>query len=128
MLVNNGRQNTGILFIGISVLIMFFHSVIPHHHHFDSLFTHFEKVHSPEKGCNGNGEDSPGHCHAFNELAVDKIVSSNGFAPELTAILDNEQEIIIPRNIDISGFQTEISVKAVTVFLFKPLRAPPGLS
>jgi len=41
-------------------LMLFSHAVIPHHHHFDSVFEHSqESDHSNEKSQ---------HCHAFNDL------------------------------------------------------------
>ena len=51
------------------------HEVIPHHHHFDSVYAHSNDAedHCTEPGTDKNHEDNPIHCHAFNEIYVDRV-------------------------------------------------------
>jgi len=64
-------KNITLLFIWLTGLMFFAHSIIPHHHHFDSIFDH-----QPTGQTDQHQEDNPLHCHAFNDLAVDKAVIS----------------------------------------------------
>jgi len=50
---------------------IFFHSVIPHDHHYNINCDLSHHNHQHEKG-----EEAPVHCHFFNEIIVDKAFSA----------------------------------------------------
>lgn len=56
-----------ILFLYIGVFMMVGHSVIPHHHHTDSIFSHKENHCPSSEKEQKDRHDSPFHCHAFND-------------------------------------------------------------
>ncbi len=68
--MQKGVKNISIFFILFAGLIFFSHAVIPHNHHFNPvLYSNQQSNHE-----DGHSENSPLHCHAFNDLAVDKLV------------------------------------------------------
>ena len=80
------RKHINLLFIWLTGLMFFTHGITPHHHHFDSVFEHSQQAgHADE-----HSEDNPLHCHAFNDLTIDKAgISSNriSFVPLLLAVI-----------------------------------------
>ena len=58
-------KNITLLFIWLTGLMFFMHGITPHHHHFDSVYTHGDNA-------DNESDDSPYHCHAFNDLVIDK--------------------------------------------------------
>jgi len=65
-------RHTARLFPFIAGIIILAHTVVPHHHHFDFLFSH-QNIEACEKADLGRtGEIPDSHCHAFNLLVVDK--------------------------------------------------------
>lgn len=68
------------LFLWLAGLLFFAHGITPHHHHFDSVFGHSQQTESSKE----HAEDSPVHCHAFNDLAIIKAgVSSIAIANDV---------------------------------------------
>ena len=67
------RKKIKLSLVWLIGLMLFSHAVIPHHHHFDSVFEHSQETnHSDEKSQ---------HCHAFNDLyAIDIVVSFNNIS------------------------------------------------
>ena len=71
MVVNyNNKISIFLLVIG---LVMFFHSLVPHDHHYDN---HIETTHEEhqEKDASGN---EPLHCHFLNDIIVNQASTSN---------------------------------------------------
>ncbi len=50
-------------------LMFLSHALIPHHHHYDSVFEHHQGHDSDKQ----HSEDDASHCHAFNQLVTIKI-------------------------------------------------------
>jgi len=61
------------IFLLITGLVMFSHSLIPHDHHYDN---HIETTHEEhqEKDASGN---EPIHCHFLNDIVNNKISTSH---------------------------------------------------
>ncbi|MFB6342292.1 hypothetical protein ACE1ET_11225 [Saccharicrinis sp. FJH62] len=125
------KKYIGLLFILLSGILISAHELIPHHHHFDSVYSHTSE--SPFKTTpdtqHGNHEDSSSHCHAFNDSFVDRILTAryNFVQPEyfFIAIVNTETEL-----------QPEVYLSNIFTFgpvCFKqhnfpdsdPLRGPP---
>ena len=122
--MNKGIKHTGTAFIAVAILTILFHSVIPHHHHTDTIYSHFDKNcnasnHNPE------GEDNATHCHAFNELAIDKTSHSPAFNPDVYALQNVIVEIPEPLCIFRKTTFINDQRKSIYAFLFRLLRAPP---
>jgi len=47
-------------------IIIFAHTVIPHHHHFDSIEAHPENLECETSNPDKHNENPEAHCHAFN--------------------------------------------------------------
>ncbi len=79
-------KNINLLLMWLIGLMFFTHAVIPHQHHFDSIYEHNQhgSTHNSEPH-----EESPLHCHAFNDLIIYKTVSFSNItaSPVLTAIV-----------------------------------------
>ena len=123
--MKKGIRNTGLGFIAVAILTILLHSVIPHHHHLDSVYSHFSgnlKFTHHQSG----GEDKATHCHAFNELAIDKTGLSINPTPEIIALQNSG--IVIPKPSDcyIQMVITDIKRESQSIFLFKLLRGPPS--
>ncbi len=69
---NNGKF-TYIFFLWLAGLIILLHAVIPHHHHFDSNFSHQNDDSQKILYQENNTGDSPLHCYAFNDILNDQI-------------------------------------------------------
>ena len=122
--MKKGIKNTGLSFIAVAILTIIAHSVIPHHHHLDSLFSHFNEISKISHNKSG-GEDKTAHCHAFNEFAIDKAGQNINFNPDISALQSQVVEIPVPLSFYTNRDFTEINHKSQFVFLFKLLRGPP---
>ena len=63
-------ENIRLVFVWITGLFLLSHGIIPHHHHFDSVYDHRQQSNQQE-------EDNPLHCHAFNHLVPEKTTGHN---------------------------------------------------
>jgi hypothetical protein len=69
-------KNIAIVLLWLAGLVIFSHEVIPHHHHFHSVYTHNHATHGD--GCDHSHEegepfdDGSNHCHAFNDITVER--------------------------------------------------------
>jgi len=63
------------------------HSVIPHHHHFDSIYSHQNDKLNQSIETSSNPDNENSHCHAFNDFTFDDIVPNNSIL--VIKILDN---------------------------------------
>ena len=83
------HKTAGLGFIGTIVLMILMHALIPHHHHFDSVFEHNQQTGQASQ----HSEDNPLHCHAFNELVTDKtVISVNNVSPvdDLSIVISDD--------------------------------------
>ncbi len=67
------NRNRKIVLMLLAGLIILFHAIIPHHHHFDSIESHPENLECETTNTNSHNENPDMHCHAFN-----LIFSENG--------------------------------------------------
>lgn len=74
------EKYNGTFLILITGIIIFAHAVIPHHHHYDSVEAHSEKLECENTRLDKHNENQDTHCHAFNliisEKANDIVVNS----------------------------------------------------
>ncbi len=84
-------KNINLLFIWLIGLIFFAHGITPHHHHFDPVI----EQHQNENNQNGQNEDNPLHCHAFNDLVMDKPGASfsNISVPDTFTAVNTESDL-----------------------------------
>ena len=80
---------SGLIFIGLATIVIFAHAILPHHHHFDSLFSHHEKETSDSCHQENHPEDNAEHCHAFNDLVIEKIRHSKTITPIIKVLSDS---------------------------------------
>jgi len=66
-------KNTISIFLLITGLVMFSHSLIPHDHHYDN---HLETTNEEYQEKNEKGQE-PIHCHFFNDIVIEKISISH---------------------------------------------------
>ena len=59
--------NISHIFAWVITLMFFAHGIFPHNHHFDSIYDHSRQA--------DHNEDIPRHCHAFNDLVVDRPIT-----------------------------------------------------
>lgn len=129
------RKNIKILIVWLAGLMIMAHEIIPHHHHYDSIYSHVEydpctKGHDHDEK---QEEDGSQHCHAFNESIVNWTdYSKINFHP-LTQLLEiilipSETSELFNNNYFKYHFTYDISPFIHYIFLESPLRAPPALS
>jgi len=132
--VNVSRKNIKILIVWLAGLMITAHEIVPHHHHYDSIYSHEE--YDP---CNSGRdqqekqEDGSEHCHAFNESIVDWVdYSKINFHPltQLLEIILVSQEILEHFNNGYFEYQFICDISPFIHFIFyeSPLRAPPALA
>ena len=127
------RKNIKILIVGFIGLMVAAHEIVPHHHHYDSLYSHEEyDTCSPDHDKQEKQQDGSEHCHAFNESIVDWVdYSKINFHP-LSQLLEI---ILVPpgileqfnNNYFEYYFTCDISPFIHFIFYESPLRAPPAL-
>jgi hypothetical protein len=121
-----------LLFLLLAGLAVSAHAIIPHDHHLSESSASSEDTcpFSNEKPDHHNG--FPIHCHAFNDLASEKIVMS------LVPLIDRHNYIAIASISDPFAsslrFQSSCDseywelIPEPSLLEFSPLRAPPALS
>lgn len=86
--MQKGIKNINITLVWLIGLMLFSHAVIPHHHHFDSVFDHSHQ--------NEQSDSNSKQCHAFNYLLVDEAriitVDNSTYDNHLFAIFNNESD------------------------------------
>ncbi len=122
-------------------LIIMAHGVIPHHHHYDSIYSHtdyhpctasHEHQHDHETK-KEHEKDAGQHCHAFNESKVDRVKTVKISFQSVAQLF--ETIFLLP---EFSGtskgnyfeyhFTNNISPYFLYIYTEFPLRAPPALS
>ncbi len=121
-------KNINLLLMWLIGLMFFTHAVIPHQHHFDSIYEHNQhgSTHNSEPH-----EESPLHCHAFNDLIIYKTVSFNNITvtPVYTAI--SVENLLMPRiknsTEDITNSLQDKLPSKETLLKNTPTRGSPSL-
>lgn len=110
------------------------HEIVPHHHHYDSVYSHEEfDPCETDHDKHDEQQNSSEHCHAFNESIVDWTdYSKINFHP-ITRLL--EVILISPEILERFDncyfeyqFTYDISPFIHYIFHESPLRAPPALA
>jgi hypothetical protein len=124
-------RNSGVLLIFLAVLALVSHMIIPHNHHLAESDTLNEgKCPFPFNDPNHHS-GFPFHCHAFNDLASEKVVSyyfvrniqSRDFVPGSIFDLD-----VTNLKISCSRFFDVLELPLDSFILeFSSLRAPPTI-
>jgi hypothetical protein len=125
-------KNTGIFFLLLAGLAVSAHMIIPHDHHIGDSSSGQEDSCPFSSGKTDHHKGFPIHCHAFNDLASEKIVIS------LLPVIDRQNYLAIITLFDPFAFvlkfhsppDTEYWELIPEPFLleFSSLRAPPVLS
>jgi len=126
-------RHTARLFPFIAGLIILAHTVVPHHHHFDFLFSHQDIEQCDRADQNNNSEIPDTHCHAFNLLVVDK---DHGHAKIHSLPVDLHADFfLLPASTNTIVEAINIPTTFLHIFTFKEqyyssclsLRGPPFL-
>ncbi len=72
--MNQNKKNIKIFFIYLAGLILAFHALTPHDHHYNATFDFSHKAEQSDNHQNNN----PLHCFSFNDLITDKTGFSAG--------------------------------------------------
>ncbi|MFW5753526.1 MAG: hypothetical protein ACOCV9_01875 [Marinilabiliaceae bacterium] len=97
-------KHIGLFFLGMAGLIIFAHEVIPHHHHTHSAYIHNYSVGHDACDHSENDsspyDDSSTHCHAFNDITVERQTFIKISQPELSI----DSDLFLPVDLT-SGFE-----------------------
>ncbi|WP_016778616.1 hypothetical protein [Anaerophaga thermohalophila] len=129
-------KNIALFLLWMAGLVIFLHEVIPHHHHFHSVYVNVP-VAGDSTSCeysHGHNEpfdDARNHCHAFNDITVERnsivkisqpweVNDSNLFLLYVTSAVDDESgnriiRVFIPNS-------PSLDIFILSVF---PHRGPP---
>jgi hypothetical protein len=123
------RQSIALLF-ALVLLANLGHNIFPHHHHFDSIFSH-QGCQDQDNGNASHAGDPTGHCHAFNGIeyypAPDKQDICKPFKTAEYICLSQAIELN-PASLDREFFRPSRGSPPVFTYLLGSsagLRAPP---
>ncbi|MFY9153790.1 MAG: hypothetical protein WAO52_17355 [Prolixibacteraceae bacterium] len=71
--MNSERKNIRIVLILLAGLVIFLHSLIPHHHHSDSYSDHNYSDFGTTQTSGESSDKAVTHCHAFNNIVTEKF-------------------------------------------------------
>ena len=112
------RENTRLFFVWVAGLLLLFHGLIPHQHHFDSVFEHKQTE-----------ENAPLHCHAFNDIVPEKISYSFHNIITLNAVTGvHSFDLEIEPETLVLEFYNEFPYRTLTYTKHSPTRGSPVLS
>ena len=122
-------RHIGLFSLFLAWSIIFAHSVIPHHHHFDILYAD----HTPDCEFLRESCKSKNHlpdCHALNILAKEKSDQhiEKSFSPKSFELFFVEQKIDIANLPEITflHFEEKVPIPKTSVNTFHSLRSPPA--
>ena len=78
-----------LLFVSAVVLMLGSHALLPHHHHFDSHYSHNYRLPLESSHNHSESDDPAFHCHAFNHLL------DNGYHHKLIKLI-KYQPLVAP--------------------------------
>ena len=128
-------KHFGLFFLWLAGLVILGHEVIPHHHHTHSAYIHHYSV--GHDACD-HSEDDPSpfddcstHCHAFNDITVERQTFVNLSQPEFSI----DPDLFLP--VDLSSdfkdadesfghvFFSDFSGPELLLLSVTPYRGPP---
>lgn len=119
------------LFVTAIILMLGSHALLPHHHHFDSHYSHNYRL-PLDSSHNHSESDHPAfHCHAFNHLLDNgyhhKLIKFIQYQPLLAPVISEGLPSIGQHTI-IKWEIPDIQIAAQGYDHFYSLRDPPVLS
>jgi hypothetical protein len=72
--MNKAVKNIPVFFMWLAWMVLTVHLIIPHDHHLSDSFSTGENRCSASGGDTGHKSGFPIHCHAFNDLASEKVI------------------------------------------------------
>ena len=118
-----------LFFVAAVLLMLGSHALLPHHHHFDSHFSHNQRL--PVDSSHENSESPAFHCHAFNHLLDNgyhhKLIKFIQYQPFLAPVISEGLPSIGQHTI-IKWKTPDIHIAAQGYDHFYSLRDPPALS
>lgn len=133
-IVSITRKNIKVLIVWLVGLMITAHEIVPHHHHYDSIYSHeVNDTGTPVHGEHEKQQDSSKHCHAFNESIVNWVDYNRiSFQPlnQLLDIISISPEILEPFNNGYFEYRFICDISPFIHFVIyeSPLRAPPALA
>lgn len=126
-------KNISIALVWLAGLILFNHAVLPHHHHFDSLFSHQNNTECSNSQSEEQNEDSDSHCHAFNDIIFEKVNSllvqtQNVSNYNLFYVSSKVTSGVVIESTDLFYLSFNIVPPRQYFYTNSSLRAPPSLS
>ncbi len=95
------RKNINKVLLWLTGLLFLSHGLLPHHHHFDSVFAHAENQQQEGHTAKHSGE-IPAHCHAFNMLIIEKPgisgISTAGKVAHSDFVANNDDHFCVNKN------------------------------
>ena len=125
--MNNMIKKAGLIFIGIASLVILGHAVLPHYHHFDFVYSHFDSENTRTSPRTNHSEDNQQACHAFNDLVINKIIIDFDKTIEITPYHLFQSFVIITPFLRIPGTTSSESILFKLTFIASyPFRGPPA--
>ena len=124
-------KHTGTLVALLIGLFLAAHELIPHHHDYDIYCSQSGQDDRSKKDAAGDHDDSPfKHCHAFNEIYVDKAAQNQSLlsvtyeTPHPDSNADRIKQTDIKSRLPVDP---EPNIFPLLSFIYtdSPLRAPP---
>jgi hypothetical protein len=132
--VNLNGQYIGRFFTYFAGLIILAHSIVPHHHHFESTNSPAQEPNCESSGQENSNEDPVSHCHAFNILVSKRITNSSlnqSFSEYFSFYLAGGNvniEASTVRNITAQTFGHQAVFIKQFFFTARSLRGPPAIA
>ena len=77
--MKNGGKHISIFLTVLAGMILLFHAVFPHHHHFNS----FSAFYCETPQTYPDRDSHPVHCSAFNDIVIDKTDKAGDILPQV---------------------------------------------
>jgi hypothetical protein len=132
--VNRILKQFGIWVALIAGSVIAGHELVPHHHHYDSVYTHEQNDDCETENETLPDSSSPSqHCHALNEIFVGKLNPNQSlvqFVPEFSGLRHSIFTSLISENGDLRliPFSFQSAQPLYLLCTDSPLRAPPAIA
>ncbi|MFO8001076.1 MAG: hypothetical protein R6U46_07525 [Marinilabilia sp.] len=127
----------GLFFLWLAGLVIFGHEVIPHHHHTHSAYIHNYSAEHDACEHSEDGatpfDDCSSHCHAFNDITVERQSFVKLSQPEITL----DPNLFLPVDltsgfVEAEGFSGQFYLPdfpgpELLLFSVAPSRGPPAV-
>ena len=130
--MNLKGQHLGRLLTLLAGLIILFHAVVPHHHHFELTHSPSHEITCENTYQKNNNENPDTHCQAFNILVSGRVTNSSlnisllGYFSFLLPGTIANIEIPPVKNLITSFFGHQAICLEQFFFTTQSLRAPPA--